>query len=75
MTALTIAILCGVVFVVFSIATVAMQVRKMQKLVHSHPKDGVNQMFDGLMPIALGGMLATFGLIGTVISLLFHFLG
>jgi len=79
MTPLTVAVYCGIAFVVFSILAVVGQVRKMQTF-HKDAFSALDKgefggVFKGMLPIVLCGLFATFSGIGGVIALLFHFLG
>jgi len=78
MTPLTVGTYCGVSFVVLTVVTIILQVRKMK----SFHKDafvsfgkGQSNIFQGMLPIMLCGVFATFSGIGGVIALMFHFLG
>lgn len=71
MTPLVIAAYCGAAFVVLSLLTAFLQVRKMQQFEKGPFTESV---FKGMLPIMICGLLSTFSAIGGFIALCFHFI-
>jgi hypothetical protein len=70
MTALEVSICCGIAFVILSLLTIFLQIRKMQNFERQPFEDGV---FKGILPIMFCGAFSMFSAIGGAIALLFHF--